>query len=108
VCLLVFVGIVTRSAEWLNAQGQEHWESFATQDYFDKRGIFIGIMLCAPLLLNSLMMLLFFMKEASKLLIQVKRSEIKNKYKAQQKNNNNNNGGGGKKKAGKAKTKKQD
>ena len=104
VCLLVFIGVVVRSAEWLNAQGVQHWESFATQDYFDKRGIFIGIMLCAPLLLDSLMMLLFFMKEASKLLIQVKRSEIKTKYK--QKNNNNK--GGGKKNAGRAKTKKQD
>jgi len=102
VSLLVFIGVVVRSAEWLNSQGEQHWESFATQDYFDKQGIFIGIMFCAPLLLNSLMMLLFYMSEASTLLIQVKRNEIKQKSKS--------NGGGGKKKntGSRAKTKKQD
>lgn len=96
--LLVFIAIIVRSAERLNALGAEHWESFATQDYFDKRGVFVGIMLCAPLLLDSLMMLIFFMKEASTLLVQVKRNQIQ-----QQK-------GDGKKKktVSRAKTKKQD
>jgi len=76
---LVFIGIIVRSAEWINTQGAKHWEQFATQDYFDKRGIFIGIMLAAPLLVDSFMMLLFFMSEASSLLIEVKRNEIKEK-----------------------------
>ena len=81
VCLLVFIAIVVRSAEWLNEQGAKHWEQFATQDYFDKRGIFIGIMLSGPLLLDSLMMLIYFMMEASTLLIQVKRNEFKKRPK---------------------------
>lgn len=81
VCVLVFIGIMVRSAEWINKQGAKHWEQFATQDYFDKRGIFIGIMLAAPLLIDSLMMLLFFMSEASSLLIEVKRNELKGKNK---------------------------
>mmetsp|Transcript_31197 Transcript_31197/g.31708 ORF Transcript_31197/g.31708 Transcript_31197/m.31708 type:complete len:257 (+) Transcript_31197:34-804(+) len=79
VCLLVFIGIVVKLGEWLNEQGAKHWEQFATQNYFDKRGIFIGCMLAGPLLLDSLMMLIFFMSEASTLLIQVKRSEFKQK-----------------------------
>mmetsp|Transcript_15004 Transcript_15004/g.30913 ORF Transcript_15004/g.30913 Transcript_15004/m.30913 type:complete len:302 (-) Transcript_15004:411-1316(-) len=79
VCLLVFIAAVVRSAEWLNAQGEEHWESFATQDYFDKKGIFVGIMLSGPLLLDSLMMLVFFIMEAATLLVQVKRTEIQRK-----------------------------
>ena len=100
VCVLLFIGIIVRSAEWLNLLGEEHWESFANQDYFDKRGVFIGIMLCAPLLLDSLMMLLFFMKEASTLLVHVKRNEIKQKKKSTGND-------GGKKKTNRAKTKKQ-
>lgn len=88
--LMVFVFAVVRSAEWLNAMGEEHWESFATQDYFDKRGIFVAIMLSGPLLLDVLMMLLFFIREASVLLVEVKRTEIRRKKAAQQSNNNNN------------------
>jgi len=88
VCVLVFIGIVVRSGEWLNEQGAKHWEQFATQNYFDKRGIFIGCMLAGPLLLDSLMMLIYFMSEASTLLVQVKRSEFKQKkVKKSEKNN---------------------
>jgi len=86
--VLVFIGIVVRSGEWLNEQGAKHWEQFATQNYFDKRGIFIGCMLAGPLLLDSLMMLIYFMSEASTLLVQVKRSEFKQKkVKKSEKNN---------------------
>lgn len=76
-CLMVFIGALVRSSEWLNGLGARNWERFATQNYFDKRGIFVGIMLCAPLLLDSLMMLLFFLSEASTLLVQVKKQELK-------------------------------
>jgi hypothetical protein len=81
VCLLVFIGIVVRSAERLNSLGSQHWKSFATQDYFDSRGIFVGIMLCGPLLLDCLMMLFMFLSEASTLLVQVKKEELKHKKK---------------------------
>jgi len=105
VTLLVIIFIVVRSAEWLNAQGEEHWESFATQDYFDKRGIFVGIMLSGPMLLDSLMMLLLFMREAASLLVQVKRTEIQRK---KQKNDGKATGGKKKITGKRAKTKKQD
>lgn len=77
--VMTFIFIVVRSAEWLNTKGEEHLESFATQDYFDNRGLFLAIMLCGPLLLDVFMMLIFFMKEASSLLVAVKRTEIKRK-----------------------------
>jgi transmembrane protein 18 len=78
VCVVVFIGLVVRLAERLNAYGAQHWKDFATQDYFDARGIFLGIMLSGPLLLDCLMMLLMFLGEASSLLVQgVKRGEMK-------------------------------
>eukprot|EP00934_Nitzschia_sp_Nitz4_P005214 Nitzschia sp. Nitz4//scaffold2_size372955//261702//262487//NITZ4_000452-RA/size372955-processed-gene-0.526-mRNA-1//-1//CDS//3329546865//5204//frame0 len=76
---MVLVAGLVRSAEWLNKLGREHWKSFATQNYFDKGGIFVLIMLCGPLVLDSLIMLLMYMIEAAQLLIVVKRREIKKK-----------------------------
>lgn len=79
---MVVIGVIVRSAEWLNGMGARNWQHFATQNYFDKRGIFVGIMLCGPLLLDSFMMLVFFVLEASQLLVDVKRGELARKKKA--------------------------
>lgn len=87
VCVLLFIGIVVRSAERLNSLGSQHWKSFATQDYFDSRGVFVGIMLCGPLLLDCLMMLFMFLREASTLVVQVKKEELKRKKKKKDSNN---------------------
>jgi len=76
VVVMVLIAAIVRSAEWLNGLGARNWRQFATQNYFDKRGIFIGIMLCAPLLVDSFIMLLFFVREASHLLVEVKREEL--------------------------------
>lgn len=81
VSALLVIGVLVRSAEWLNTVAAEHWESFATQDYFDSRGIFISIFLSGPLLLDSLMMLFMFVSEAGQLLVEVKRRELKDKRK---------------------------
>ena len=81
--LMTIIFVVVRSAEWLNEKGAEHWESFATQNYFDKRGIFLAIMLSGPLLFDVLMMLLLFIREAAMLLVTVKRTEIQRKKESQ-------------------------
>jgi hypothetical protein len=96
--LLVFLAGIVRSAEYLNKYGANNWEQFATQNYFDENGVFISIMLCAPLLLTALIMLISYLREAARLLVQVKRQELKEKYK---KNKKSNNGGKNKKKGSK-------
>ena len=48
--LLAMCGVV-RAAEYLNAFLSSNWRAFATQNYFDPRGIFIGIVFCAPIVL---------------------------------------------------------
>jgi transmembrane protein 18 len=80
---MILIGLIVRSAERLNSYGAEHWESFATQNYFDRRGIFVAVMLCGPLLVFSFIMLVFFLKEASQLLVQVKTAELKKKKRQQ-------------------------
>jgi hypothetical protein len=79
VVLMLLIAVLVKSAEYLNQTAGEHWESFATQNYFDDRGIFVAIMFCAPLLLDSFIMLAMFLREAGQLLVQVKRAEIKKK-----------------------------
>jgi TRAP-type uncharacterized transport system fused permease subunit len=77
--LMVFIGILVRCAEWLNGIGARNWEKYCTQNYFDSKGIFIGIMLCGPLLVDCLIMLMLFVREAGQLLVQVKTTELKKK-----------------------------
>jgi len=88
VAVMVFVGATVRGAEFLNRYGAAHWRQFATQNYFDERGVFVSLFLCAPLLLDCFLMLVLFLREAVQLLVQVKKSELKKKQQQQQ-------GGGG-------------
>ena len=83
VILMLFILGMVRLAERWNDMGSQHWRSFATQNYFDRRGIFVSILLCAPLLLDSLLMMVLFLREASQLLVEVKTVQL-NKRKKQQ------------------------
>lgn len=94
--VMCVIGAVVRGSEYINRFGAMHWQEFATQNYFDERGVFISIMLCAPLLLDSFIMLSMFVKEAGQLLIQVKRTEIQRKQKqTRQQQQQQSDGGGG-------------
>jgi TRAP-type uncharacterized transport system fused permease subunit len=79
IVLMVTIAVLVKSAEYLNQTAGEHWESFATQNYFDERGVFVAITFCSPLLLDSFLMLVMFLREAGQLLVQVKTAEIKKK-----------------------------
>lgn len=76
VILLVILGLVY-CAEWINTLAREHWQSFAGQDYFDKRGVFVSVMFSANLLIVALFVLINALRTASSLLVKVKRKEIR-------------------------------
>jgi len=80
VSFLITLAILVRSAEILNQYGSKNWEQFATQNYFDEGGVFVCIMVSAPIVFISFVMLVAYLREASQLLVQVKRAEIKQKY----------------------------
>ncbi|GLD99162.1 hypothetical protein PINS_up007880 [Pythium insidiosum] len=71
IMLLLFV------TERLNAWAREHWRLFATQQYFDQRGVFMGIFYAAPLLAIGFVQLLLTMKSLVSMLIVVKRAEFR-------------------------------
>ena len=87
--IMLFIFALVRGAERINAWGARHWSSFATQNYFDAKGIFILIMFCGPLLMDCLIMLLIYLREASQLLVQVKAAQIQKKQQQQQQQGGN-------------------
>ena len=86
IILMVLIAALVRSAEYLNGWAARSWEEWGiTQNYFDPRGIFVSIFLCAPLLVDSFIMLIAFLRESSTLLVQVKTAELKQKRKQKKK-----------------------
>uniref|UniRef100_A0A7S0HWS5 Transmembrane protein 18 n=1 Tax=Hanusia phi TaxID=3032 RepID=A0A7S0HWS5_9CRYP len=63
-------------AEPLNRFLSTHWESFSTQNYFDKHGVFLSVVWSTPLLLIGAYMVIQTLIASASLLVQVKRREI--------------------------------
>lgn len=42
------------AAEYINDLGARHWREFATQNYFDRTGVFISLMFSLPIILIAL------------------------------------------------------
>ena len=84
---LLFVAGTIKSAEILNEYGRDNWEKFATQDYFDKGGVFVTFMFCVPLLLVCFFMMIGYLREAMKLVVEVKKMELRSKRQAKKKGN---------------------
>ena len=81
---MICIGLIVRLAEYLNTTGNARWQEFGiTQNYFDRGGIFMGIMVCAPLLMVCLCMLIHMIREASTLLKDV--TQMKHSAKSRQK-----------------------
>ena len=76
VLLISILGMVY-CAEYVNTWASQHWQEFAGQNYFDKRGVFISVMYSAPMLALALLVLLNALRHTSSLLIKVKRQELR-------------------------------
>ena len=71
------------AAEQLNLLGARHWKDFASQDYFDKQGVFISVVMSLPTVLLLLGMLINMVRTAGDLLVQAKVAELKAKQRSQ-------------------------
>ena len=56
-CIFFFISVLVRLAERINLYCSNHWQEFSTQNYFDKNGLFAGILFSGPLLLMCLLVL---------------------------------------------------
>lgn len=88
---MVIIAAIVKSSEYINSWAAQNWTNFCTQNYFDTSGVFMTVMVCAPLLVDSLIMLSFFLREASQLLIQVKTIQMKRQYRERKAGNEGNN-----------------
>ena len=93
--LLVALLAVVRSAEWINGVAGRHWELFASQQYFDKHGVFVSVMLSVNLLLAAFFILGNALRASVAMLIEVKKKEFKHEAKRKAKAAAGGAGGGG-------------
>ncbi|ORZ03380.1 transmembrane protein 18-domain-containing protein [Syncephalastrum racemosum] len=70
--------------EPLNTVCSQHWQTFASTNYFDESGMFIVTLYSFPLVFNGFVAMMFVLKAAAGLLIQVKRKQLKNTKKKTQ------------------------
>ena len=75
--LFLIISLLVFLSEHVNTLCQQNWKSFAKQDYFDKQGVFAGIMYSGPLLFVSFVQLVNMLYVASIELIKVKRMELR-------------------------------
>ncbi|EIE24446.1 hypothetical protein COCSUDRAFT_61871 [Coccomyxa subellipsoidea C-169] len=80
--VLVLAAGTVYNAQRLNRLLGDHWRSFAGQPYFDEQGVFISAVVSAPLLLTMFVQLVSYLCQASGLLVDMKRKELR--YKARQ------------------------
>ncbi|KDO32538.1 hypothetical protein SPRG_03013 [Saprolegnia parasitica CBS 223.65] len=64
-------------AERLNTWAHSHWRLFATQNYFDKNGVFMAIFVSGPLLAIGFVQLVSNLHAMAHLVVSVKRHEYK-------------------------------
>lgn len=83
--IFFFNAFVIFSCERINTYAQGHWREFSTQDYFDNNGVFVGVIVCAPILFTMAVQMLMSLYDTSHLLVDVKRKELKEHLKKKHK-----------------------
>eukprot|EP00483_Globobulimina_turgida_P010872 UN10893 len=78
--LFIVTFIIVSCAQYINEWCFNNWETFSNQNYFDRSGLFITVILSLPLCLISLIALILGLYNASQLVIKVKTHEFKQHY----------------------------
>lgn len=74
-------------AEKINSAAAEHWEKFSTQQYFDKSGVFASVIVGVPLIICQFLIVVLLLWEASKMVVKVKRVQIRKELAEKKKEN---------------------
>lgn len=80
VLFLLLLGLAFAS-EQVNIVGAKYWRMFAREQYFDSAGLFITVVYSGPILLNCFIMTVLWLWTAGKMLIVVKRGQLKERRK---------------------------
>jgi transmembrane protein 18 len=60
---LILTASVVMAAESINGWAAQNWERFADQNYFDERGVFMSIIVGAPMLIFAAFVLVCYAAE---------------------------------------------
>lgn len=82
---LLLLGLAFAS-EQINTIGAKHWRTFAKEQYFDSAGLFITVVYSGPILLNCFVLTVSWLWTAGKMLIVVKRGQLKERKKKERDN----------------------
>uniref|UniRef100_A0A803L053 Transmembrane protein 18 n=1 Tax=Chenopodium quinoa TaxID=63459 RepID=A0A803L053_CHEQI len=74
-------------AERLNRFLGAHWESFATQNYFDPQGLFLSVLWSGPLLVIAMLILINTLFSLCHLIVRWKRAELRHRARLEKKEN---------------------
>lgn len=74
--VFLLLGALVYFGENINSVAGQHWQAFARQDYFDEHGIFYSSIVSGPAIITLLMVLVFYLLQATSLMVQVKKKEI--------------------------------
>lgn len=77
---LSFLGLVY-CAEYINEWAAENYRLFSKQQYFDDKGMFISLLLSAPLLINCFVIVLHWMLSSIRTMIVLKRAKLRHEMK---------------------------
>ncbi|MDA9097542.1 hypothetical protein OAD67_00085 [bacterium] len=75
--IFLLCAFLVRIAETLNTLASDHWQSFSTQNYFDKDGVFTTSVFCAPLMGVLVLVLINVLRLMASVMIDVKRAQLK-------------------------------
>ncbi|KNA14688.1 hypothetical protein SOVF_104420 [Spinacia oleracea] len=86
-CLFLLALSGVYLAERLNRFLGTHWESFATQNYFDPHGLFLSVVWSGPLLVIAMLILINTLFSLCHLIVRWKRAELRHRAKLEKKEN---------------------
>ncbi|KAJ8445162.1 hypothetical protein Cgig2_029534 [Carnegiea gigantea] len=84
-CLFLLALSGVYLAERLNRSLGAHWQSFATQNYFDPHGLFLSVLWSGPLLIISMLILVNTLFSLCHLIVRWKRAELRHRARLSEK-----------------------
>lgn len=87
-CLFLLAVAGVYCAENLNQFLLVHWQTFATQNYFDSNGLFLSVLWSGPLLVIAILILINTLFSLCYLIVQWKRAELRHRARLSQKKEN--------------------
>jgi uncharacterized membrane protein YcjF (UPF0283 family) len=77
-------------ASYVDAWAASNWKLFTKFNYFNRGGgVFVAVVYAAPMMLNAMLILINFLRELARLLVVVKREQIRRQQNADANAKNN-------------------